>query len=177
MELKRLKFMDRTFVSVLIILISFGLVVLSSATAASTTNYLSKQIGAFVLGIIVAIFVIRYDYIQLQRYSWALYGISIALLILVLTIGSEVRGTTGWIKIGPLPQFQPAEFTKIMFILAFADFLSKRKGSLNTFKEMLPCFLYMGVPWALVMAQKDLGTGLVYIVITLVMMYFAGANP
>jgi len=177
LELKRFKFIDRTFVSVLIILIAFGLVVLSSATYASNTNYLSKQIGAFVLGIIAAIIIIRYDYIQLQRYSWALYGISVILLILVLTIGSEVRGTTGWIKIGPLPQFQPAEFTKIMFILAFADFLSKRKGSLDTFKEMLPCFLYMGVPWALVMAQKDLGTGLVYIAITLVMMYFAGANP
>lgn len=178
MEVKRLKFIDRTFVAVLIILIAFGMVVLSSATAASNPSYyLGKQIGAFVLGTIAAILVIRYDYIQVQRYSWALYGVSIALLILVLAIGSEVRGTTGWIKIGPLPPFQPAEFTKVMFILAFADFLSNRKGSLNTFKEMLPCFLYMGAPWALVMAQKDLGTGLVYIVITMVMMYFAGANP
>lgn len=178
MEFKRLKFIDRTFVTVLFILICFGLVVLSSATAASnSTTYLSKQIGAFVLGIIAAIFVIRYDYIQLQRYSWTLYAISIFLLLLVLAIGSEVRGTTGWIKIGPLPPLQPAEFTKVILIVAFADFLSKRKGSLDTFKDMLPCFAYMGLPWLLIMAQKDLGTGLVYIVITLVMMYFAGARP
>lgn len=179
MELKRLKFIDRTFVSVLIILIGFGLVVLSSAThtSADSFKFLSKQIGAFVLGFTAAILVIRYDYIQLKRYSWVLYGISIFLLLLVLAIGSEIRGTQGWIQIGPLPALQPAEFTKIILIVAFADFLSNRKGSLNTLKEMLPCFLFMGVPWLLIMVQKDLGTGLVYIVITLVMMYFAGANP
>lgn len=179
MELKRLKFIDRTFVSVLIILIAFGLLVLSSATYASSSSftYLSKQIGAFVLGIVAAIFVIRYDYIQLKRYGWALYGISIFLLLLVFAIGSEIRGTQGWIQIGPLPPLQPAEFTKVILIVAFADFLSSRKGSLNTFKEILPCILFMGIPWLIIMAQKDLGTGLVYIVITLVMMYFAGANP
>lgn len=179
MELKRFKFIDRTFVSVLIILIAFGLLILNSATIASSDHYryLTKQTGAFVLGIIAAIIVIRYDYIQLKRYGWALYGVSIAMLVLVLAFGSEIRGTTGWIQIGPLPPMQPAEFTKVIVIVAFADFLSNRQGSLNTFREMLPCFLYMGIPWLLIMAQKDLGTGLVYIVITLVMMYFAGANP
>jgi rod shape determining protein RodA len=60
--------------------------------------------------------------------------------------------------------------------LAFADFLSKRKGALDTFWQLVPCFLFMGLPCILIIKQNDLGTAMVYMVVCLVMMYFAGAN-
>lgn len=128
------------------------------------------------LGLGVAVFIIRFDYLQLRRYSPFFYGFSLLLLIMVLVFGQDIRGTTGWIQIGPIPAFQPAEITKVLLILSFADFLSKRKGLLDTFGQMIPCFLFMGLPFLLIMAQPDLGTGLVYIAVTVVMMYFAGAN-
>jgi rod shape determining protein RodA len=71
---------------------------------------------------------------------------------------------------------QPAEFTKVLLILAFAEFLNRRKGELDTLSDMLPCFLFMGIPFLLIIFQPDLGTALVYIAITLVMMFAAGAN-
>jgi len=64
-----------------------------------------------------------------------------------------------------------------MLAIAFADFLNKRKGMLNTLGEILPCLVYMGVPFMLILMQPDLGTALVYIAITIVMLFVAGANP
>ena len=47
---------------------------------------------------------------------------------------------------------------------------------MNNLAGMLPCFVFMGVPFILIMLQPDLGTALVYIAITFIMMYVAGAN-
>jgi rod shape determining protein RodA len=180
LEIKRLKFIDKSYVITLLILLIFGLVVLTSASSSISSDpyfYLKKQITSIVLGVIAIIIILRYEYVELKQYSWFLYGLAVLMLIVVLVLGEEVRGTTGWISIGPLPAIQPAEFTKILLILAFADFLERRKGELNTLAQMLPCFAYMGLPFILIMLQPDLGTALVYIAITLVMMYAAGANP
>lgn len=180
MEIKRLKFIDKTYVITLLILLVFGLAVLTSASSGISSDpyfYLKKQITSIALGILAIIIILRYEYVELKRYSWFLYGLAVLMLIVVLVLGEEVRGTTGWISIGPLPAVQPAEFTKILLILAFADFLNHRKGELNTLAQMLPCFAFMGLPLLLIMMQPDLGTTLVYIAITLVMMYAAGANP
>ncbi|MCX5780876.1 MAG: rod shape-determining protein RodA [Firmicutes bacterium] len=180
MNLKRLKMVDKYFLAILIAILAFGLVTMSSASSGITSDpyfYLKKQALFLVLGIIAALLIVRFDYTQLERYSRYLYGASLLILVIVLVFGTEVRGTTGWIAIGGLPAMQPAEFTKILLIISFAEFLSSRRGELNTLAQLLPCFLYMGVPFALILAQPDLGTALVYIVITVVMMYMAGANP
>lgn len=170
---------DKYFLTILIAILAFGLVAMSSASSGISSDpyfYLKKQAVFLALGIIAAVLIIRFDYTQLERYSRYLYGAALLMLVVVLVFGTEVRGTTGWIAIGGLPPMQPAEFTKILLIITFADFLSRRRGELNTFAQLLPCFVYMGVPFVLILAQPDLGTALVYIVITVVMMYLAGAN-
>jgi rod shape determining protein RodA len=180
LEIKRLKYIDKTYLITLLVLIVFGLVVLASASSTVSNDpyfYIKKQLVFIFLGIIAIFIILRADYVELKRYSWFFYGLSVFLLVLVLLFGDEVRGTTGWISIGPLPAVQPAEFTKILLIVSFADFLNNRKGELNTLTQMLPCFFYIGVPFALIMMQPDLGTAVVYLAITLVMMYAAGANP
>ncbi len=180
MNIKRLKFLDKAFMTSLILMLAFGMLVLLSASRGISSDhfyYLKKQLVWLAVGISLAILIIRYDYTQFEKYWPYIYGFSIFLLLLVLILGKEVRGTTGWIGIGPLPMIQPAEFTKLLLILAFADFLNKRKGDLNTLKEMLPCFVFMGVPFLLIMMQPDLGTAMVYVAITIAMMFIAGANP
>lgn len=180
MNIKRLKFLDKSFLVSLFLILGFGLVVLSSASqsiAGDPYYYVKKQAVFVVVGLVAALLIMRYDYSHLRRYSIILYGLSVFLLVAVLVMGEEVRGTTGWISLGPLPAVQPAEFTKVMLAIAFADFLNNRKGMLNTLGEILPCLLYMGVPFLLILMQPDLGTALVYIAMTLVMLFVAGANP
>ncbi|MEQ8235338.1 MAG: rod shape-determining protein RodA [Syntrophomonadaceae bacterium] len=180
MNFKRLKLIDKYFVVLLFAILCFGLVVLASASSGIGSDphyYLKKQLIFVGLGFIAAFYLLRFDYTELQKYGRYLYGAALAILVIVLVFGTEMRGTTGWISIGGLPPVQPAEFTKVLLILTFAEFLSRRRGELDTLGQMLPCFLYMGVPFLLIMAQPDLGTALVYIVITAAMMYMAGANP
>lgn len=180
MELKRLKFMDKPFLLALFTIIGFGMIILLSATTGISSNpyyYLEKQLVITIIGLVFAVLIIRFDYSQFKRYSLAIYATAVLALVAVLVFGQEVRGTTGWIGLGPLPPLQPAEFTKVLLILAFANFLEKRKGELNTLGEMMPCFLFMGLPFMLIMLQPDLGTALVYIAVTFVMMFVAGANP
>lgn len=180
MNFKRLKFIDKSFLTALFLICILGLIILSSAGSSINSDpyyYMKKQLSWMILGIGLAVAVLIYDYTQTEKIARYLYIISIIILIWVLAFGEEVRGINGWIKLGPLPMVQPAEFTKILLILSFGDFLSRRKGHINTLKDMLPCFAFMGFPFLLVALQPDLGTALVYISITLVMMFIAGANP
>ena len=180
MNVKRFKLIDKYFLIVLAIILIFGMTILYSASMGISSDpylYLKKQAVFIIVGILLAGLIFRFDYTQLQKYSPYLYGLSLFILVIVLVFGTEVRGTTGWIGIGGLPPLQPAEFIKILLIVTFADFLGRRKGELNTFAQFLPCFVYMGVPVILILMQPDLGTALVYLVITVAMMYMAGANP
>jgi rod shape determining protein RodA len=180
LNLKRLWLIDKYFVILLLIILGYGLTVLSSASSGISGDpyfYLKKQVLFMVVGLLLAFALLRFDYTELQKYGSYLYAGALAILVIVLLFGTELRGTTGWIAIGSLPPVQPAEFTKVLLVLTFAEFLSRRRGELESFSQMLPCFAYMGVPFLLIMAQPDLGTALVYIVITATMMYMAGANP
>ncbi|NLV16728.1 MAG: rod shape-determining protein RodA [Syntrophomonadaceae bacterium] len=177
---RTLKVIDKPFLLVLTALIVFGLVVLTSASSDVNPGapyiFLQKQLLSLVLGLVLIIFILNIDYTIASRYNRLLYLGTNLLLILVLVLGTEMRGSQGWISIGGL-NLQVAEFAKILIILCFADFLSKRQGMLNTLREMMPCFLYMGLPFLLIMLQPDLGTALVFLAITMGMMFVAGANP
>ena len=129
------------------------------------------------MGLFIGMAVLRFDYGQIEGRGYVFYALSIVILLAVLMFGEQQRGTTGWIKIGLLPLIQPAEFTKVLLIIAFADFLNARQGQLETFSQILPCAMYMSVPFLLVALQPDLGTALVYIAITVVMLFVTSTNP
>ncbi len=180
MDTKLFKFVDKPLLLVLFIILALGLIVLTSATmgiAGDPYSYVKRQFIAILLGLGAAFFIMRYDYTQLGRFGVVLYILSIMLLIAVLFLGSEVKGSTRALEIGPLPAFQPSELTKIFLIVAFADFLNKRRGALDTLGQILPGIIFMGIPFALILIQPDLGTALVYIAIAVIMLYAAGANP
>ncbi len=180
MDSRLFKVIDKPFVITVAILIGFGLLILASAGTSLSTSpwfYVQKQALFVVLGIGLILWLIRYDYSNFNKFGHYFYGISIFLLIAVVAFGTEQRGTTGWITLGPLPPVQPAEFTKLLLIVAFADFLSQRREQLDDFKGIMMAAGYMILPFLLIMAQPDLGTALVYIAITLGMLYAAGANP
>ncbi len=180
MILKRLKYIDKPFLITLFLIIGFGLIILSSASnslASDPYYYVKKQVINIIIGMVMAGAVIFFDYTQFRRYSNFIYVISLLLMISVLIFGIEAKGSARAISIAGLPSIQPAEFAKIFIIVTFADFLVKRKDQLNTLKQMLPCFAYMGLPVLLILLQPDLGTSLVFVAITIVMMYMVGANP
>lgn len=179
MEIKRLKLIDKSFVLILLLIIVFGLVILASATNSLNSDphfYIKKQLVNVAIGIILATMVVFFDYVQFRRYSNSIYIVSLLLLLAILIFGEEAKGSARAISIAGLPSLQPAEFAKVFIIIAFADFLVKRQDELKTLKQLLPCFIYMSVPILLILLQPDLGTGMVFIAIMIVMLYVAGAD-
>ncbi len=138
-------------------------------------QYVLKQLAWILLGLLAVAIFVFVDYEDIAKYSNHLYVLNIIMLLAVIFIGTNSLGAQRWIYIGPF-SFQPSEFSKLIIVIAFADFLSKRQGRLNTFWELLPCFLYIGIPVSLILIQPDLGTSLVFVAMMFGMLFIAGGN-
>jgi len=189
------KSLDYPLLTAALILLLFSLVTIGSATMEFTDASLEqiqgmnilvrllhldyyfviRQIGWIIMGIIAAMALIYIDYEDMAKYSRHLYVINLAILLAVIFVGHTALGAQRWIYIGPF-SFQPSEFSKLIIVISFADFLSKRKGRLNTIWELIPCFMYVGIPMLLILKQPDLGTSLVLVAIMFGMLYAAGAR-
>ncbi|MFZ5631792.1 MAG: rod shape-determining protein RodA [Bacillota bacterium] len=187
--------MDYPLLGVTLALLFFSLITIGSATLEFTNSSIEKiqgmnillrlleldyyfvvrQIIWIFLGLLAAVVILYIDYEELTKYSRHLYVINLAMLAAVIAVGHAALGAQRWISIGPF-SFQPSEFSKLIIIITFADFLSKRKGRLNSFRELVPCFIYIAIPMLLILKQPDLGTSLVFLAIMFGMLFLAGAR-
>jgi rod shape determining protein RodA len=178
---RRLKGLDHNFLLVLGIILVLNLLILSSATAnmnADVLYYVKRQALWIVLGLIAAgVITFAFDYSKLHQWHHAIYAVMVVMLLAVLVVGHSANGAQRSIQIPGLGfDLQSSEFAKIMIIVCFASYLSRRQGELQHLKDLAPCILYFAVPFLLVFIQPDLGTSLVFIVIFFGMLYLAGAR-
>lgn len=136
----------------------------------SSSKDLAIGQGIFALtGLLLFFAISQFDYRFLKNTIFPLYLIIIALLILVLVLGYETRGSLRWIPLGFF-NIQPSEFAKPVLILLLANFWSKNNPNwLNITKS----FLWMMIPGLLVYRQPDLGTFLTILVIWAGMLFAA----
>lgn len=177
---RMLKNLDFVVIVVTLLLIGISLVIIGSATHINTPSedrywYVQRQ-GLFAVVNIIFIFLLLHiDYKVLSRFANALYGINLVMLLAVMVVGQTALGAQRWIQIGPI-SLQPSEFSKLIMIICLANMLDNRTGRLNSFKDIIPIFLYVGLPFLLVLKQPDLGTSLVFLAILFGMIYVAGIN-
>jgi rod shape determining protein RodA len=115
------------------------------------------------------------DHHWLRTFAWPIYGISIALLLLTLVIGSGVGGVQRWVSIFGL-QFQFSEVTKILLASILAHYLATRDWDIGSFRTLVGAGAVVAPLLALVLIQPDLGTSLVFGAIMLGALFFAGAS-
>jgi len=179
---KLLRNFDYTLFITVLLIIAFGLIILSSATHITMLEgddklaYVKKQSFSIILGIIAVFCILSINYSGLARYTRALYALNIVMLLAVILVGKEAKGAQSWISFGFF-NLQPSEFSKVLVVITFAAYLSKRQGQLNSFKDLLPSFVHLGIPMLLILKQPDLGTALVFTAIFFGMLFVAGANP
>ncbi len=160
-----------------------ALVYSASFSAGSGLSGALVQIVSSVIGFILAILISQIDYESICA-LWPIWtGISFLLVILTFTpLGLNVSGTddTAWlgIAIGSFRlTFQPSELMKIAFIISFSVHLSAVQDKIRQFKTVLLLGVHALIPIALVFAQGDDGTALVFIFIFLSMLFISGINP
>jgi len=154
---------------------------LSERRAALQTTWSFIAVVAFVVTLLV---VQRPP--DLARYKWTFlfFGAGSLLLPLVPGIGSSVGGAKIWVSIGPV-NIQPGEFAKIALALFFAGYLAEnreliaagtaRLGPLRIpeLRYILPITLAWGFAVAVMVAEKDLGSALLFFTLFTVMMWVA----
>lgn len=110
--------------------------------------------------------------------TWPGYLFSIALLALTLVIGSGggsmAAHEKSWIAIGGHRLGQPSELAKITVTLMLAKVLAERREAPKSLLELWKPAIVVGIPWALIMLQPDLGSGLAFIGIFFGMLFWSG---
>lgn len=111
--------------------------------------------------------------------AWPAYLFTLLLLLalLVLGVGSGANGhTRSWLAIGGHRLGQPAEFAKLTVAVLLAKVLAKMQTIPRSLPELWKPILVVGVPWALIMLQPDLGSSIVFIGIFFAMLFWAGVS-
>lgn len=153
--------LDWVIICTILLLLGVGLLALYSLSAGGDgVNYFLKQALFASLGLIVMFFASSLDYKHVQKYSTALYFLTLFVLVLVLIIGTSVRGTAGWLSFGVF-QVQPVEIAKVTLIIFLASFISKKKSELGEWTRVIASLVLSSVLIFLVLKQPDLGSSLV----------------
>jgi rod shape determining protein RodA len=91
-----------------------------------------------------------------------IYAFVILLLISVIFLGIEVKGSRSWFEFGPV-RFQPAEISKISTSLMLAVFMSQLGYRIGRWKDFIVTALIILVPMLIIVGQSETGSALVYV--------------
>ena len=177
---------DYPFLTLTLLLLTVGLAVLYSASAAqsaydtggaTSTRYLQRQAVCAGLGLLAMYGFSRVPARVWYRLAWPCYGLSILLLFSVLLVGQQVNGARRWINIAGL-QFQPSEIAKFTLILLLSRLSSNYGEKAARFRYGVLGFggalLGILIPLAL---EKHLSAIMLLGLVAVVMMYIAGTHP
>lgn len=134
------------------------------------------QAISYIIGFCVLVVIQHIDYRYFIGLEKFLYIAAIVLLLLVYMpgLGVEQYGSRAWIDLG-ITTLQPSEFVKILFVLIMAGYLSEHRDDLSKFSGVFKAGL-VALPIILVVLKEDLGSALVYIVMWIFMVFFAGID-
>jgi rod shape determining protein RodA len=135
--------------------------------------YVNRQIVYLVIGGLLMLVLARVDYARLRQPKYVVYGLLIFSILAVLGLGHETKGSTRAIGL-PLFSFQASELGKVLLIVALSALIVDRARRLRERETTAWVMLAALVPAMLVIAQPDLGSGMVYMVIAFVLLFVAG---
>ncbi len=146
----------------------------NSAGESVSNEWLKQIVWAGSGCMLLALFAVNNHQKYKPRTPYVFLG-ALALLVLTLLLGREVNGARSWLGIGDLG-IQPSEFAKLATILFLAAYLSEIGNGIAELPRFLLALLVVAAPMGLILLQPDMGTGMVYFPIFLVMALIAGAR-
>jgi rod shape determining protein RodA len=172
-------YMDPALLFAAVALVGFSIFTLADATLHDVPGdpyyYVQRQSIYAVLGLIGLFALTQVDYSRFRELRVGIYTLMFIAISMVFLFGAAARGSRRAFEL-PFFNFQPAELGKVMLILALAGFVidGARRGSP---RQRTARYLLLGLaPAALVFIQPDLGTSLVFGVVTLAVMFIAGVR-
>jgi rod shape determining protein RodA len=141
----------------------------------SPNYYVDRQAVYLALGFLAMIGISRLDYARVRRYKNVIYGVLMFSVLAVLGLGHSAQGAQRAINF-PLFSFQASELGKVLLILALSSFIVERARHLRDRDTTVRVLIAALVPTMFVIAQPDLGSGLVYMTIACMLLFVAGTS-
>lgn len=179
---KRLPHMDATFLIIILVLLTFGLIMLFSASYAyayyqygDSLYFIKRQAIFAVMGIAGMLFVSCINYHVLLKFVPWFFGGGLLLLVIVLFM-PEQKGARRWIDL-KIITFQPSEIMKFALVLLFAYLIMKNYDKMSTFRYgVLPFMIPLGIVCVLMILEPHLSGTILIVSIALVMMFVGGVK-
>ncbi len=175
---KQLSNLDFWLIGAICILSIFGIICIGSAThinlGADPDNFY-KQMIWFAIGLALMIVASLVDYEALSQFYILFYLLNILLLVAVLFLGTNVKGATRWIAIGPI-NVQPSEFAKLIMIFFLAKLLTKKQEQINQIPTLLLVCITVVIPVVLIQKQPSLSASFVLLAILCITLFVAGID-
>ena len=174
--------LDITFLSLVFILLSIGLVMLFSASYAysyayfgNSYRFILRQAVFAVIGVVLKLVISHIDYHLLKKFSWLIYIFTVALLVVVLILPpmSEELNVKRWISVAGF-SFQPSEIAKFAIIVIFSAWLSVNGEKLKKFRYVVWMVFLLGVVCCLVVAEPHLSATVLIFAIGIVLPIVGG---
>jgi len=138
----------------------------------ANTSFLTRQVFFAVVGAGCGLVAALINIERIRSLVSVVYISSLGLLVGILLFGANINGTQAWYRVGGFT-LQPSEPGKLVLIITLAAVFS---GDRVGFRRMAAGLFLAGVPIGLILLQPDLGTVLVYIVITAVMIIMSNIS-
>ncbi len=177
---------DTGLLAIVGVLVAVGAVMVFSASSAvayttyhDATYFLKRELVWLAVGIVAFFTAARMDYAKLKTAAPWLFGIAVAALVAVLIpgVGTEEGGAQRWFSYGSV-SFEPSEFAKLALIVLLARIFADRPDGARSFRSAGgPALLAVGIAFALVMKQPDLGTASLFVLTAFAVIFAAGAKP
>lgn len=160
----------------MVLVLAISLIVLYSAGGGSWRPFALSQLSKMVVGFGVFFFAAFSNIKLWVKSAYIIYAIALIMIILVTFVGHTGMGAQRWLDFGVF-HFQPSEIIKIALVLVLARYFAWMNSveSLQLKNYVIPAALLL-VPFALIVAQPDLGTALSLGMIAVGMFYIAGAQ-
>ena len=155
-----------------------SLVTLRSATRTDIRgqpNYYVERQGIYLaLGLALMLGLSRIDYSRLREFKWGIYTVLLVSILAVLGAGHAALGAQRSINL-PFFSFQGSEIGKVLLVLFLSAYVVDRSRRLGERETTARVMLLALIPAMLVIAQPDLGSGMVYVAVALMILFVAGA--
>ncbi|MBE6810620.1 MAG: putative lipid II flippase FtsW [Ruminococcaceae bacterium] len=176
--------LDITFLSLILILLTIGLVMLFSASYAYSLEYygssykfiINQSIYA-VIGIIFMFIASRINYHIWQKLSLPIFGAILILLFALLIMPPMMKGMTvkRWFAIGGF-SFQPSEIAKFAVVIFFSTLIAANQKKMNSWKFVGGMFVLLIITCGLIVLEPHLSATLLVGAIGVVLIYIGGLN-
>lgn len=175
--------LSSALIGCVLILVALGLVMLASTSGAlgearhgDPHYFVKRQVLWLAIGLCVGTVSARIDYHAWRKYALPLAALSIGLLVLVLIVGIEIKGSKRWLKAGPA-NFQPSELAKLALIILLSWWMARIKDQVRSFgRGLVVPMIFMSVFALLVFVEPDFGTAMLLGCVCFVILFIAGSR-